>query len=217
MNTTIPAEQLLQQLRWRYATKQFDPTRKVSDADWAALEEAALLTPTSFGLQPYQFLLVRDPALRKRLQPAAWNQTQIVDASHLVVLAAKKNLDEAGIDAYLQRIAQVRQVPGAKLAAFREMLMNSVIKGMDAPARLEWARYQTYIALGNFLTSAALLGIDACPMEGFDRRQFDEILGLGQKGLAATVLAAVGYRSAADTYSSLAKVRFPKEQVWASI
>jgi len=194
MNTAISAEQLLRQLQWRYATKQFDPSRKVSDADWAALEEAVLLSPSSFGLQPYQFLVARDPVLRKRLQLAAFNQTQIVDASHLVIFAAKNNLSEASIDAFLQRIAQVRQVQAAKLAAFRDTLMNSLIEGMDAAARLEWARYQTYIALGNLLTSAALLGLDACPMEGFDHGQFNEILGLRQKGLAATVLAAVGYR-----------------------
>ena len=214
MNTTITAEQLLQQLRWRYATKQFDPTRKVSETDWAALEEATLLAPSSFGLQPYQLLVVRDPALRKRLQLAAFNQAQIVDASHLVVFAAKSNLDEASIDTYLQRITQVRQVPAAKLAVFREMLINSVVKGMDDGARLAWARHQTYIALGILLSSAALRAIDACPMEGFDRGQFDEILGLPQKGLAATVLATVGYRSATDPYSLFPKVRFPKEQVW---
>jgi nitroreductase len=214
MNDTINAQQILQQLKWRYATKQFDPARQISEADWAALQEAAVLSPSSYGLQPYQLLEVRDPALRQRLLPAAHNQSQIVDASHLVVFAVKSKLDEASIDEFLRRISQVRQTPVEQLAGYRGMMMGTLFQGMDAAARLAWARCQAYIALGNLLTCAALLRIDACPMEGFDRRQFDEILGLPEKGLAATVLAPLGYRAADDRYALAPKVRFPKEQVW---
>src|SRR3954469_15108820 len=98
---TIDPNQLLEQLNWRYATKQFDPTRKISASDWTTLEEALRLTPSSFGLQPWKFIVVTDPAVRANLRPASWNQTQITDASHLVVLAAKTDFGETEIDAHI--------------------------------------------------------------------------------------------------------------------
>lgn len=210
---TIERNQLLQQLQWRYATKQFDPQRKISPADWAALEESLLLTPSSLGLQPWKFVVVTDPALRAKLLPVSWGQKQITDASHLVVFAIKKNLGEQDVESYIDRIAEVRGVGRDSLEGFRSMIHGSIIQAMDPAARRVWATRQTYIALGNFLNSAALLGIDACPMEGFQPDKYDEILGLDQQGLSAVVIAAAGYRLAADPYASLKKVRFPKEQV----
>ncbi len=210
---TIDREQLVEQLKWRYATKQFDPKRKINPADWAALEESLLLTPSSFGLQPYKFIVVTDPALREKLVPVSWGQRQVADASHLVVFAVKKNLGERDIEAYLDRIAEVRGVSRESLSSFRDMLLGGIIKGMDDTARRAWAARQVYIALGNFLNSAALLGIDACPMEGIDPAKYDEILGLSKQGLSAVVVAAAGYRAATDKYSGLKKVRFSKEAV----
>src|SRR5579859_5048141 len=122
---TIQREQLLNQLNWRYATKQFDPQRKISAQDWATLEEALVLSPSSFGLQPWKFINVTDPALREKLVPASWGQRQVADASHLVVFAVKKNLTEADVDAYLARVAQVRGVPVDSLSSFRDMLVGS--------------------------------------------------------------------------------------------
>ncbi|MBM3837761.1 MAG: NAD(P)H-dependent oxidoreductase [Verrucomicrobia bacterium] len=217
MNTTIQRETLLHQLNWRYATKQFDPQRKISPGDWATLEEALVLTPSSFGLQPWKFIVITDPAIRERLLPVSWGQRQVVDASHLVVFAIKKTLSEQDIDHYLGRIAEVRNVPLESLAGLRDMLIGSIIKGMDAQARKAWAARQVYIALGNFLNSAALLGIDAGPMEGFQPDQYDEILGLDQQGLSAVVIAAAGYRASDDKYAALPKVRFPRGQVIAHI
>lgn len=210
---TIKNEQLINQLNWRYATKQFDPQRKISPVNWAPLEEALVLSPSSFGLQPWKFIVVSDRATREKLVAASWGQRQIVDASHLVVFATKKNLGEADIVSYVNRTAEVRGLPREALAPFRDMMIGSIIKGMDASARTTWATRQAYIALGNFLTSAALLGIDACPMEGFEPEKYNEILGLDKQGLSAVVVATAGYRSAEDKYAALKKVRFPKEEV----
>jgi nitroreductase len=214
---TINAEQLLGQLNWRYATKGFDPNRKISPQDWAVLEEALLLTPSSGGLQPWKFIVVTNPAVRAKLLPASYGQAQITDASHLVVFTAKKNFNESDVDAFINHTAATRRVSAESLAPFRGMLVGGIVQSMDEPARDAWARNQVYIALGNLLTSAALLGIDACPMEGFDRAQYDEILGLKTKGLTTAVIAAVGYRSPTDKYAGASKVRFPKEQVFTRI
>ena len=214
---TIDRDQLLARLNWRYATKQFDPTRKINAQDWAALEEALVLTPSSFGLQPWKFIVVSDPVTRENLVAASWGQRQVVDASHLVVFTIKKNLGEQDIETYLGRIADVRGVSTESLASLRGRLMESIIQGKDEEARNNWAARQVYIALGNFLTSAALLGIDACLMEGIEPAKYDEMLGLEKQGLGTIVVAAAGYRAVTDKYASLKKVRFPKEEVVAVI
>lgn len=211
--STITSEQLLTQLNWRYATKQFDPARKISAPDWAALEESLVLTASSFGLQPWKFVVVTDPATREKLVPVSWGQRQVADASHLVVFARKKNFSEADIAAYIQRIVAVRGVPVESLAGYNNMMVGSLFKGRDAAAREIWAINQIYIALGNFLSCAALLGIDACPMEGLDPAKYDEILGLEAHGLATVVVGTAGYRAAGDKYASLKKVRFEKADV----
>jgi nitroreductase len=210
---TINSQQLLERLNWRYATKQFDPNRKISAADWATLEETLTLSPSSGGLQPWKFIVVTDPAMRARLLPASYGQPQISAASHLVVFASKNNFNEADVDAHIRHTAAVRGVPVETLAPYRDMLVGGIVKAQDEAARNAWARNQAYIALGNLLTSAALLGIDACPMEGFDRAQYDEILGLKAMGYSSGVIATLGYRSSADKYSDALKVRFPREQV----
>jgi nitroreductase len=215
-NHVITSQRLLDRLHWRYATKQFNPNRKISSQDWAALEDALLLTPSSGGLQPWRFVVVTDPAMRAKLLPVSHGQRQISDASHLVVFAAKKNFSEADVDAYVKRAAATRGLSIESLAPYRNMLVG-FLRGMDETERDAWARNQAYIALGNLLTSAALLGIDACPMEGFDRAQFDEILGLKEQGFASAVIAALGYRASSDPYATVQKVRFPKEQIFAHV
>lgn len=214
---SIDRTQLLENLNWRYATKQFDPSRKISAQDWATLEDVLLLTPSSGGLQPWKFIVVTDPAVRARLQPASYGQAQIADASHLVVFAAKKNFNESDVDAHIQHVAEVRGVSPETLAPLRGMLVGGIVQSQDENSRAAWARNQAYIALGNLLTSAALLGIDACPMEGFDRAQYDEILGLSEQGLATAVIAAVGYRSPADKYANNPRIRFPKNKMFLKV
>jgi nitroreductase len=214
---SINSKHLIDQLNWRYATKQFDPKRKISARNWAVLEEALLLTPSSGGLQPWKFIVVTDPAVRARLLPASHGQPQITDASHLVVFASKQNFNETDVDAHIKHTAEIRGVPIETLAPFRRMLVGGIVQSMDENARNAWARNQAYIALGSFLTSAALPGIDACPMEGFDRAQYDDILGLKAKGLATAVIATLGYRLPTDKYATAPKVRFPKEQVFTRV
>ena len=211
--STITREQLLQQLHWLYATKQFDPQRKIAPADWAALEDALVLSPSSFGLQPWKFVIVTNPALRERLVSVSWGQRQVVVASHLVVFALKKNLSEADVLGYIKRISEVRGLPPEGMISYRDKMIGSLFKGRDATARTIWAANQIYIALGNFLTSTALLGIDACPMEGIEPARYDEILGLEALGLHTLVAATAGYRAATDKYAALKKVRFEKNDV----
>jgi nitroreductase len=214
---TIDSNQLLEQFNWRYATKQFDPNRKISATDWTTLEEALRLTPSSGGLQPWKFIVVTAPAMRAKLRPASYGQPQITDASHLVVFTAKINFNEGDVDAHLQHIARAQGVPVESLAQFRGMLVGGIVQSRDEAARNAWARNQAFIALGNLLTSAALLGIDACPMEGFDRAQYDEILGLKAKGYASAVIATLGYRLPTDKYAAAPKVRFAREQIFLNV
>jgi nitroreductase len=209
----VTNETLLAQLNWRYATKKFNPTRKISAEDWRTLEEVLTLTPSSFGLQPWKFIIITDPATKDKLVPASWNQRQVADASHVVVFAAKKDLRPEDVDHHIARIAKVRGVPVASLDSFRQMIIGSLFNGMRDGELVEWTRRQIYLALGNFMTSAALLGIDTCPMEGFEPDKYDEILGLSTRGLSATVVAVAGYRAADDKYAALPKVRFPAEEV----
>jgi len=209
---TLAPEQLLAQLRWRYATKRFDPRAKIPPATWAALEQSLVLAPSSYGLQPWRFVVVNDPAVRARLQPASWNQPQITEASHLVVFAVKKGLDAADVNRYVERIAAVRGVSLESLASYERVMTSHVQRPQPFDVD-EWSRRQLYIALGTFLTSAALLGVDACPMEGIDPAQYDAILGLGAQGYASVCVATAGTRAADDVYASKAKVRFDARDV----
>jgi nitroreductase len=209
----IDRTQLIGQLNWRYATKQFDPARKISAQDWAALEEALVLTPSSIGLQPWAFLVIDDPAVRAKLLLASYGQPQVVDASHLVVFATKSNYSEIDVDAHIRRAAKINGVGIEAFAGLRTMAMRSIVQGMTETERKVWAENQTFIALGNLVTSAALLGIDAAPMGGFERHRYDDILGLKVRGLTASVIAAVGYRRESDKYASAPKVRFPREEI----
>jgi nitroreductase len=209
----IDRTQLIDQLNWRYATKQYDQARKISASDWATLEEALVLSPSSLGLQPWTFLVIDDPAVRAQLLLASYGQPQVVDASHLVVFATKYALGEADIDAHVQRMAETRHVSVESLAGLRAMALRSIVQGMNEAERRVWATNQTYLALGNLVTSAALLGIDATPMEGFEKCRYDDILGLKPRGLATSVIAALGYRAAEDKYATAPKVRFAREDV----
>jgi nitroreductase len=209
----IERHQLIDQLNWRYATKQFDPARKISTEDWTALEEALVLTPSSIGLQPWTFLVIDDPDIRAKLLPASYGQPQVVDASHLVVFATKANYSEADVDAHIRQAARVHGVGVEALDGLRTMAMRSIVQGMTETERKIWAENQTFIALGNLVTSAALLGIDAAPMGGFEKFRYDDILSLKARGLTTSVIAALGYRVPTDKYATAPKVRFPREEI----
>jgi nitroreductase len=209
----VTNETLLTQLRWRYATKMFDPQKRISSEDWRVLEEVLLLTPSSFGLQPWKFIVVTDPAKKAELRPHSWNQPQITDCSHLVVFAIRRNLSATDVQRLIDRTVAIRKVPAAGLETYRQMMLGNLVNGSRSKNVDQWSARQTYIALGNFMTSAAMLGIDTCPLEGFEPPKYDQALGLAARGLSAVVLCAAGYRAADDQYAGMAKVRFGKEDV----
>jgi nitroreductase len=204
----IASSQLLDALKWRYATKAFDPARKIAPELWAALEASLVLTPSSFGIQPWKFQIITDAALREKLVPVSWGQTQPKDCSHFVVFTVKKGLGEPEINRYMARTAEVRGITTESLAPFKNVIMGSLGKAAAAGALDTWQTHQLYIALGQFMAAAALLGVDTCPMEGIEPAKYDEILGLDGTGYATVVACAAGYRSAADKYAALPKVRF---------
>lgn len=209
----IESGQLIENLQWRYATKKFDATRKIAEATWRAIEQTFVLAPSSFGLQPWKFFVITSPAVRQELRPHAWNQPQITDASHLVVLARKATVTPADVERYVQRIADVRGVPLAALNDYKNMMLGYVTNPPPGFSMEAWTSRQAYIALGFSLASAAQLGVDACPMEGFIAPKFDEILGLPAQGYHSTVVAAFGYRAADDPFAAMKKVRFPLESM----
>jgi nitroreductase len=213
----MTTDHLLTSLRWRYATKKFDPSRRIDDRTWADLEETLVLTPSSFGLQPWKFIVVQSPALRSQLVTVSWNQSQPAEASHFVVFARRDNLPESDIDRYVARVAEVTGTPPDKLGGYR-----GVMAGFCAKARQEgwlnaWADRQVYIALGSFMTAAATVGIDTCPMEGLDPVKYDEILGLTGTGFSTVVACAAGYRADDDGYALRPKVRYPAADVVAHL
>lgn len=211
------ATDIIKALNWRYATKQFDATKKISESDISTLLEAARLSPSSFGLQPWKFIVVTNPEVRKKIRAAAWDQSQVTDASHLVVFTVDKNVDDAFVDAYVADIAQTRGVSIADLKAFGDTMKGAVKARGSAETVKNWSARQVYIALGTLLTSAAVLGIDACPMEGFDNKKVDEILGLDKLGVESLAFAALGYRANEDEVKKYKKVRFLKSEVVVEI
>ncbi|MHA3772492.1 NAD(P)H-dependent oxidoreductase [Verrucomicrobiota bacterium sgz303538] len=209
----VPNDVLVRQLEWRYAVKKFDPTRKISKADWATLEQALVLSPSSFGLQPWKFFVIESTEVRAKLPAISWGQTQTVDASHFVVLAQRKDLPPEHIEQYINRIAEVRGVSLDSLEGFRTVLLNAQKTKADNGTLNTWTSRQVYIALGTLLTSAAVLGIDACPMEGFESERYDELLGLGARGYKSLCAVALGFRAEDDKYAEVKKARFPREEV----
>jgi nitroreductase len=207
--TTATRPQLIDALEWRYATKAFDAQRRLDDAVWNTLERALQLTPSSYGLQPWKFVVVTSPELKAALRPHAWNQSQITDCSHLVVLLAKREITKADITKLLDATAAERGLSVESLAGYGSMMEGDLINGPRREKIGDWAANQVYIALGNLMTAAALLGVDTCSIEGFVPAEFDRILNLNDSPYRSAVVCAVGYRSEQDTYAALPKVRFP--------
>jgi nitroreductase len=212
-STAISPAQVLEQLQWRYAVKKFDPDRKIPSDVWNVLEQSLVLSPSSFGLQPWKFFVVDNAELRQQLLPNSWNQGQVVEASHLVVLAINKNMNDAEVDRYVQSMSEIRSTPVENFAKLAEMIKGFMANPKNPFTADEWATRQVYIAIGQFMASAAMLGIDTCPMEGFNPAKYDEILGLTAMGYASVLVCPAGYRAADDKYATMAKVRYPQSEV----
>jgi nitroreductase len=206
----------LESQNWRYATKKFDATKKISPSDLDILKEAIRLTSSSYGLQPYQVLIIENPEIRAKLQPASWGQAQVVDASHLIVFANYTKIDNDDIDAFFKNICETRNMPIDPLLGYKEFMTNTISKKSNEEINI-WNQKQTYLALGNLLNAAADLKIDVCPMEGFVSDQYNEILGLDKLHLNASLVAAVGYRSEEDANQHYKKVRKSNKDLFITI
>ncbi|QDT56426.1 Putative NAD(P)H nitroreductase YfkO [Caulifigura coniformis] len=212
MSLLKPSE-LEAQMRWRYACKKFDSERFIPPEMWSALENSLILAPSSFGLQPWKFVVVRTRELKEQLMGASWGQTQVRDCSHLVVFAARHPMSEADVHRFLDRIVHVRGVTRESLAGFQKVMLAFLAKPPEGLSLTEWAARQAYIALGTFMTAAAALGVDTCPLEGIAPAKYDDILGLPALGYHTIVACAAGYRAAYDRYATVPKVRFATEDV----
>jgi nitroreductase len=206
----------LENQNWRYATKRFDATKKISAEDLNTLKEAIRLSSSSYGLQPYTVIIVESPELREKLKPVAWGQTQITDASHLFIFANDINLDASSVDSYINNISKTRGIPAESLSGFGDTMKGS-IANLPQEAKDVWTAKQTYLALANLLNAAAELKIDVTPMEGFIPAAFNEILGLDKLGLNATVIATVGYRHGEDDTQHYTKVRKSQEELFITL
>lgn len=202
---------IIEDLNWRYACKKFDTEKKISDEDMNSLLEGLRLTASSFGLQPWKFLVVKTPELREKLMEASYHQRQVSEASHLIVLATQTSFDESFVDDFVADTAKTQGKELDEMQAFKKMLM--MIPNMDETTQAQWGKNQIYIALGNLLTVCAAMRIDSCPMEGFNKKKYDEILGLKEKGLTSVLVCPVGYRAADDKYATAPKVRYSLEKL----
>mgnify|MGYP003700819383 CR=1 FL=1 len=207
---------LIKSLKWRYATKKFDPSRKVREEDLNTILEAARLSASSYGLQPYKILVIEDAETREQLKEASWGQSQITDASHLVVLANIVAPQEGLVDQYMENVSLQRDIPVEELQGYATFIKTK-LNALSTEDAANWTARQAYIVLGNLLAAAAELKVDTCPMEGFDNEAYNRILGLEAEGLNAAVVAAVGYRSPEDQTQYQKKVRQPKELLYTHI
>jgi nitroreductase len=201
---------------WRYATKKFDTTKKISTADLNFLKEAIRLSTSSYGLQPYKIIIVENPELRSQIQPVAWGQSQIVDASHLIVFANRTTIEDAEIEDYFENISKTREIPAEALAGYKDFLKGNVSKLSNEAVSI-WNSKQTYLAMGNLLNAAAELKIDVTPMEGFEPSKVNEILGLDKLGLNASLMATLGYRHETDDTQHYKKVRKNNEELFITL
>jgi len=204
---------LMESLMWRYATHVFDQQKKIPQEDWDLLEDVLRFTPSTFGLQPWKFIIVQNRDLRMKLLPFTWNQHQVIDCSHYVVFATMNRISEEYILKYMKKVSDVRRAPLDLMVDYKKKIMDGIEGPVNTSNIIHFTRRQAYIAMGSLLTTAALMRIDTCPLEGLDREKYDELLGL--KGTEYQTIAAVacGYRSSDDKYAKLQKVRFEKKEI----
>ena len=201
---------------WRYATKKFDASKKIVAEDLNILKEAIRLSSSSYGLQPYKIIIVENPELRAQLQPAAWGQSQITDASHIIIFANEVNFGEAGIDSYFKNVSETRNASIESMKGYMDF-MKKTITALSEDERNVWSAKQTYLALGNLLNAAADLKIDVTPMEGFVPAQVNALLGLDELGLNATLIATMGYRHDEDATQPFKTVRKSNEDLFITL
>ena len=205
---------IIEKLGWRYATKKFNSGMNLSESKMDVLKQAIQFAPTSYGLQPFQVVFVKNPEIREKLKAASWGQSQITDSSVLAVFTRKKDINESEVDSFIENIVNTRGVPKEMLVQY-EAMMKGTINSLDESQKSSWIDKQIYIALGFLLNTAAVIDVDTCPMEGFDRTQYDEILGLTET--TSVVVCALGYRDETDDYQNYKKVRKSQDDLFVNI
>ena len=215
---------IINTLKWRYATKKFDPDKKVSDTDIATLKEAVRLTPSSYGFQLYKVIVVTDQKIKDKLYKESYYQSQIRDCSHLFVFCSYKTVDSKHIDEFIDLMEQGRQQDDERAymdkmkSKAKIMLYGTIAKAdigrRDKSEALHWMQKQCYLAISQLMVACADMRIDSCPFEGFSTEAYDKILDLGDKNLTSTVLLPVGYRTEDDRHQFRTKVRKPLDKLF---
>lgn len=203
---------IIDDLNWRYATKKYNPAKIIADKDLEVVLESLRLVPSSYGMQPLSYLLINDKNLREQLKPLAYNQSQITDASHLIVLCSFRKITPTVIKNHLELMSEVRNEPLSNYEKFGENIQKT-FANLSETATSEWTIRQAYIALGQIMHTCANLRIDATPMEGFDKTAFDKLLDLETQNLQSVLLCPIGYRADNDFLQQLKKVRKPINEV----
>lgn len=203
--------ELNEALTWRYAVKTFSD-REVEKDKLQFILEATRLSASSYGLQPYRILLIQSENIRQQLMEHSYGQDKVLHSSHLVVFAAQTAVGDEAIDQFIQQVAQSRNQPVHELSAYADHVKSAVAVKSQAEL-VAWSKNQAYLALGNFLTAAALTRVDACPMEGFDAAGYDRVLGLPEQQLTTAVICPIGYRHPDDPYAAYDKVRKPRGEM----
>lgn len=204
---------IIEDLNWRYAVKKFDSTKKVSQEDLEIIKESLRLVASSFGLQPLKYIIIENEEVKKQLIPASFGQAQVAECSHLIVICSTTDVQDIDVDMYMETISKVRGVPAEMLEQFGQYIKGWVAK-MTQEQKSNWTTRQAYIALGQLMSTCAQLRIDSTPMEGFDASVFNEKLGLSEKGLEATLVCPIGYRSQEDESQYRPKVRKELEDLF---
>ena len=199
-------------MNWRYATKKFDPTKVVSEPLIDALLDAGNLTATSYGLQPYQFVVIQNHELQDKLVESSYGQRQVADASHVIVVATRTNVDAEYINEYIAMVEQQRGLEAGSMEDYKNVMIGTFSR-MTEEHRMEWAAKQAYLVLGTLLAACAMLELDSCPMEGFVPEEYNQLLNLNSKNLHAAVVLPVGYRAEDDVAQHQPKVRRPLSEM----
>jgi len=197
---------IIESLNWRYATKKFDSTRKLSKSQINLLKKAFNLTASSYGLQPVKLIVISNQKIKNSLLKSSMNQLQVIQCSHLLIICIESNINKSYIESYFKRVIDIRKTDPLVLESFKESIINE-FNDMSNTSIINWSINQAYLALGNLMTVCSVEGIDSCPMEGFLPEKYDEILDLKSKNLKSVLVMPVGYRSVNDQFSSFKKVR----------
>lgn len=206
---------LLDALNWRYGVKRFSD-EKISSTELTTLLDATRLSASSYGLQPYNILVIETETIREKLLPFSYGQDKVLNSSHLIIFAAHTQVGDITVDRYIDNYVNITGKTHSELDGLSTH-MKSALANKTSEQKQEWAHQQAYIALGNFLTCAAMMKIDSCPMTGFESEGYDAVLSLEEKGLSASVICPIGRRHNDDSQANIPKVRFSYDQIVLSI